>query len=253
MRDQAVKTTLLLPIHDPRGVDVERFRMVANFLDGIYEERFATVSDQTAGRWIEELEKHQYRIRIIPKKGAAYARRELVKFGLTGSLEYFHYGDYDRILTWALRYPDELMRTVKEIRQYDYTIIGRTERAFLSHPVAWVETERITNRVFGLEFGEEADICGGSCAFSRRGAEMLAQFSSPERAAMNDAERPMIIHRMTAFTVGVMAVEGLEYQEEINAVRREISPAEEWVARIRLCYEISKSAMNVGKEALEKQ
>jgi hypothetical protein len=83
-----------LAIHDPKGVDVERFQQVAELLDGIYEERFATVSDQTAEIWFEELEKHQYHVRVIPKKGAAYARRELVRLGLMGSLEHFHYGDY---------------------------------------------------------------------------------------------------------------------------------------------------------------
>lgn len=42
-----------------------------------------------------------FQVKIIPKAGAVDARRKVAEFGLTGSSTYFHYCDFNRLLTWA--------------------------------------------------------------------------------------------------------------------------------------------------------
>lgn len=236
---------LICVTHDPAGKNINLVNKLGPFLNEIYHDMYITVSEETNKVLTDELEKNGFNIKVIPKKGAAHARREVLKFGLTGSNHYFHYCDFDRLLTWADRYGNELKSIVDEILGHDYLILGRTERAFNTHPIEWVETEKITNKVFSLELGQEADVTAGSCGFSRQSAQLISDNSKDK---MTYAEWPMIVYRIGKMKVDYRAVEGLEYREEVNGYIRQISDSEKWLGRIRLCYIISESAINTGKE-----
>jgi len=45
-----------------------------------------------------------------------------------------------------------------------------------------------------------------------------------------------------------LAVDGLEYREDVNGYSRTINDSSKWFGRVRLCYIISESAINTGKE-----
>lgn len=236
---------LICVTHDPKGKNKNLIKEVSPILNDIYTDKFITISEETDKDLIRELDKNGFNVKIIPKKGAAHARREVLKFGLTGCNQYFHYCDFDRLLTWGDKYAKELKKIVFEIANYDYLILGRTERAFNTHPIEWVETEKITNKIFSLELGQEADITAGSCGFSRSSAELVEKYSKDK---MTDAEWPMIVHRIGKLKVGYKAVEGLEYREEVNGYTREVNQSEKWFGRVKLCYIISESAINTGKD-----
>lgn len=172
----------------------------------------------------------------------------MIKFGLEHKEQYFHYCNFDRLLTWSNEYAYELREIVSEIPKHDYLIFGRTERAFNTHPIQWIETEKITNKIFSLELGQEADVTAGSGSFSRKSAELISLYSKDK---MTDAEWPMIAKRIGKMKVSYKAVEGLEYQEDINGYSRQVNAAEEWVERMRLCCIISESAINTGKGFME--
>ncbi|GFZ32959.1 hypothetical protein CSC2_34850 [Clostridium zeae] len=235
---------LICVTHDPFGKNINLVKKLSTTLSEIYMNMFITVSEETDKYLINELIDNGFNVKIIPKKGAAHARREALKFALTGINQYFHYCDFDRLLTWADRYRDELKNTVIEIPKNDFTILGRTERAFNTHPIEWVETEKITNKIFSLELGQNVDITAGSCGFSRNSAQLI---SSNSKDKMTDAEWPMIVYRIGKMKIGYKAVEGLEYREEVNGYSREIEDSEKWFGRVRLCYIISQSAINTGK------
>ncbi len=245
---------LLTTIHDPKCKNLNLLRKNADYLKQLYKDIFITVSDQTNFAYIEELKKYHFNVEVIPKKGAANARREVLKFGINSSVcDYFHYCDFDRLLTWIKNNFEELNTLIKDTIQCDYLIIGRTEEAFLTHPIEWIETEKLSNRVFSLVFGQEVDITAGSCAFSRRSAKLIAEHSSDE---VTDSEWPMIIHRLTSYKMSYIAVKGLEYFEDINGVNVVKNEADDWLSRIRLCYLISNSAVNKFKKehiSLEKR
>ena len=236
---------LICVTHDPVGKNISLVNKFRPYLNEIYHDMYITVSEETNKGLQDELEKNGFKIKVIPKKGAAHARREVLKLGLTGSNHYFHYCDFDRLLTWAERYGNELKSIVDEIPCHDYLILGRTERAFNTHPIEWVETEKITNKIFSLELGQEADVTAGSCGFSRQSAQLISDNSKDK---MTDAEWAMIVHRIGKMKVAYRAVEGLEYREEVNGYTRQINNSEKWFGRVRLCYIISESAINTGKE-----
>lgn len=236
---------LICVTHDPTGKNINLVKKFGPLLNKIYKDMFITVSEETDKDFISQLENNKFNTKIIPKKGAAHARREVLKFGLTGSNQYFHYCDFDRLLTWADRYGNELKNIVNEIPNHDYLILGRTERAFNTHPIEWVETEKITNKIFSLELGQEADVTAGSSGFSRQSAQLISDNSKDK---MTDAEWPMIVYRIGKMKVGYKAVEGLEYREYVNGYTRQVDDSEKWFGRVRLCYIISESAINTGKE-----
>lgn len=236
---------LLTTIHDPNCKNLNSFKESAEYIRKIYKDISVTVSDQTNSAYIEELKKYDLNVKVIPKKGAANARREVLKFGISSSeCEFFHYCDFDRMLTWIKSNPEELNKLSKDVVKCDYLIIGRTKEAFLTHPIEWIETEKLSNKVFSLLFGQEVDITAGSCAFSRRSAELISEYSSDE---MTDSEWPMIIHRLTSYKINYIAVEGLKYFDDVNGVNIVENEVNAWLSRIRLSYLISNSAVNKCK------
>lgn len=235
---------LLTVTHDPKGKNLKLFYELQKEFEDIYNELFITISDESSIELIKEIEKSKFNVKIIPKMGVAHARREALNFGLSGKSAFYHYCDFDRLLTWGNNHLDELKKVVLEIQNHNYIILGRTERAMNTHPVEWVETERLTNKICSLELDQEVDITAGSCAFSRKSGEYIHLHSKEK---MTDAEWAMIAYRIAKFDIGYTAVEGLEYHEKTNGITRSISDSEKWLGRLDLSYIISESAIKVGK------
>lgn len=238
------QVALLTVTHDPKGKNIELFKQLQKDLEGIYRELFITISDLSATDLIKEIERSQFKVKIIPKEGAAQARREVVKLGLTGQSRHFHYCDFDRLLTWSKYHLDELKNLISFMPKHDYLILGRTGRAMSTHPLEWIETEKITNKICSLELGKEVDITAGSCAFSRECASYINHFSKEK---MTDAEWAMIIHRLAKLNVEYDQVDGLEYHEDTNGISRMISDSEKWLGRLQLSLMISETALKIGK------
>jgi hypothetical protein len=93
---------------------------------------------------------------------------------------------------------------------------------FNTHPIEWVETEKITNKIFSLELGQEADVTAGSSGFSRQSAQLISDNSKDK---MTDAEWAMIVYRIGKMKVGYKAVEGLEYREDVREFQKNNKPA----------------------------
>ncbi|MFC0416126.1 hypothetical protein ACFFHH_11665 [Cytobacillus solani] len=239
-----VRTALVTVTHDPHGRNVRLFQEFKDLLEDVYSELFITVSEESSINLMDVLKNSKFKTKKIPKLGAAYARREAVKFGLSGTSQYFHYCDFDRLLTWVQNHSIELRKIVSLLPQFDYLILGRTERAFNTHPIEWIETEKITNKIFSIELGKEVDITAGSCGFSREAGNYIKDYSKEK---MTDAEWAMIVHRIANLEVKYLPVEGLEYQEDINSINGRVTDSEAWLSRLKLSFIISETACKVGK------
>ncbi|MGD7051676.1 hypothetical protein [Sutcliffiella horikoshii] len=235
---------LLTVTHDPAGKNIELFKELQRELEGIYSELYMTISDESSNRLINQIQKSNFIVKVIPKKGAAAARREVVSLGIMGDSDYYHYCDLDRLLTWGVNHLDELKLLTSNLPSCDYLILGRSERAMNTHPEEWIETEKITNKICSLELGMNVDITAGSCLFSRESAEYINDYSKEK---MTDAEWAMIVHRIAKLEIGYAPVEGLEYHEEINGITRSLSESEKWLIRLKLSSIISETAINTGK------
>jgi len=85
------------------------------------------------------------------------------------------YCDFDRALHWIKTYSEELKQLAKSPPENDYVLIGRTKRAFQTHPETQTMTEGIGNKLVSkmLSLAETRDILGTTWILTPELAEMI--------------------------------------------------------------------------------
>ncbi|MFS0674956.1 hypothetical protein [Ornithinibacillus sp. 179-J 7C1 HS] len=244
-KQKAPTIALITIIHDKYGSLIIPLKKVIHRIEEYYPSRYVAVSDETCPDIIELLGKHGFGIFVIEKNGAANARRKLVQIMSNYEYDFYHYCDLDRFVTWMLDHSSELPSIQKDIINYHYLVIGRTEVAFQSHPISWQETEKITNHMFSLEVGSEMDITAGSCSMSR---EALLEIAVQSSAKMTDGEWPLIArNKFGKENIGYYKVDGLKYLEHNKANMKD--EVEEWCTRVRLSHIICQSIMDLRRDS----
>jgi hypothetical protein len=138
-------------------------------------------------------------------------RRETLRAGLLAGTPHLQLCDFDRALHWSAHYPGEMDAVVADLRNYDLLVLGRTERAWATHPPYQAETEPLFNKVFALVTGLPWDIGAGSRGLSRRAAEALLGRSQEPTVGV-DAEWPLLLLAHDGFCIGYRPCEGLEFE-----------------------------------------
>ncbi len=196
--------------------------------------------------------------------GIGAVRRRTISAGLRAGTSHLQMGDFDRILHWVAGYPQELEAVIAEIPNYDLLVLGRTERAWATHPPPQAETEPLFNHVFHLATGLPWDVGAGSRGLSRRAAEFLLSISKEPSVGV-DAEWPLLLLRpppripsatKDGFCLGHRACEGLEFETadrygpEIEAaggyeawVRQVSAEPARWAFRLQVAHLISDAIM----------
>jgi len=139
------------------------------------------------------------------------ARRTAIALALQLNCPFVFYCDCDRILHWADWYPDELAQMAARVADYDFTMFGRTNRAFDSHPRIQRDTEAIVNHVFEVVSGLAWDAAAGARGLSRRAAEAILA-GCPDEQVSTDVSWPLFLKRAGGFSLGYTPVEGLEFE-----------------------------------------
>lgn len=204
--------------HDPYGTMVAQAQRVLPVLHELYETIVVLATSDTSEQAIAQLRVLDVEIDVQqPYEGDGVAtlglvRRDSLDMALRWGASAIHLCDWDRILHWTEFYDDELREVVEAIPNYDLLVLGRTERAFASHPQVQRDTEKLINHVFGLTWGQPLDIGAGARGLSRRAARILIDLANPEPTAGNDGAWPLFLARQPDFTVGYAATEGLEWE-----------------------------------------
>ncbi len=261
--ETGTSVTLLATVHQPD----ERLRSLAEAqlpeLAARYRALTAFCSGSTHAAILDLLHRHGASVHVDDRASAGldhigHVRRKALRAGLEAGTSHLQMCDFDRALHWVAHYPQELETVLAEITQYDLLVLGRTERAWATHPPYQAETEPLFNRVFALVTGLSWDVGAGSRGFSREGAEKLLELSQEPTIGI-DAELPLLLLRSEGFDVGFRACEGLEFETadrfgaEIEAAggygawEAEMSaePAR-WVYRLRVALLIAKAAVRYG-------
>ncbi len=169
--------------------------------------------------------------------------------------------DFDRWLHWAGCFPEELAgvpsRLAKRRPAPWYACLGRTGRAFASHPPVQRAAERATNHALSLAVGRRLDATAGACWLSAEGAGLILR-ESVEATNATDLEWPALIHRADPRRLAFLATEGLEFETAIFAaaevaeagggaawVRARYERPEVWLARLRLAADSVEAACRV--------
>lgn len=120
--------------------------------------------------------------------------------------------EFDRLLTWVERHPQELATITRTIPARDCTVLGRTPAAFATHPRAQRETEALVNDVFTLVSGWRWDITAAARGLSRRAAAAIVVGCPGDLGYGTDAAWPLLLQATGDFDLGYVACDGLTFE-----------------------------------------
>jgi SAM-dependent methyltransferase len=150
-------------------------------------------------------------VRVLVTEDWAGGRHMALQGALEVSTTHIQYADFDRLLRWVETRPEEWLQVVEIIQRTDCLIIGRTERAYGTHPRALTATEAISNQVLSHLLRGSMDFSAGSKGFSRAAVECIMANCEPGHALGTDAEWPIILSR-AGFKVDYVTVDGLDWE-----------------------------------------
>jgi hypothetical protein len=242
-------TGLAVTVHDPDRRLLERFQPGLGEIDALYVAKAAACTESTAFETVSALQEAGFRVRISPEGRTGQARRDTVgALILDDGFEMVHYADLDRLLHWHYAFPNELQATLDATPASQYVALGRTERAWETHPQVQVLAEKLTNQAFASALGieGETDLVAGSALLSRNAAETLVRHSI-ELTGATDLEWPALVIRELGDFPEFRQVEGLEFEtpdyfvQEIEAaggvaewIQKTYSRPEVWATRTKL-------------------
>ena len=255
-----LRVTLVSTLHDSVGWSIAPLNEQAQLLGELYDRQLVVVTKMTSPKVVDALETSGW-VLVAPKSnsGVDYisdSRRRVLRAGLNGSTSHFHIVDMDRVLHWASNFPGELRETVTRISLNDFIILGRTPRAFLTHPRNQIETEAIANRVFSLIYRKNVDITAASRGISSEAAEVILRYSKG-RFFDSDSEWPTILLCKSNLKIDYAEVEGLEWETRLKREEMTLPDGrrvdvkeyyeqnpESWVYRSMLAHMISRAAFD---------
>jgi len=214
-----INVCLAATYHDPLGrldAQIERnLPRLASLFNGIAVRTTQMTSQEVLSR-LEAAE-----IRILqetvdqsidgPKIGRA--RREVIQLALGFNTPIILYSDFDRLLHWAEFHPQELVGCLPRLIEKDFTILGRTDRAFASHPHVQKDTEVIVNQVFGMVMGHHWDVMAGARGISRMAAQTILKGCHDDEISV-DVTWPLFLKSVGGFSIGYIATEGMEFETQ---------------------------------------
>lgn len=242
---------LAVTIHDPEERHLPKLRPALNNLREKYGAKAAACSPETSERTLAELRSLGFELTTSADGNIGEARRRALHAVLARNDEaFFQYIDLDRLLHWYYSFPDELQSFLNEARGADYTAVGRTERAFFTHPVVQIRAETLTNDAFSTTTGlPSMDLVAGCCVMSRDAATTILR-RSIEPSNATDLEWPAIVLTTLGRPPAFKAVEGLEFEtcdyyegEIANAGSKEAwmrsiyDQPRVWAGRAKLAYD----------------
>ncbi|NOK62250.1 MAG: hypothetical protein GFH27_549327n80 [Chloroflexi bacterium AL-W] len=158
-----------------------------------------------------------------PIERLGHSRRGALQLALQQDAPFLMFCDFDRVLHWAEFHPDELTQVITHIPLHDFTVLGRTERAFHSHPRIQSDTESIVNRVYASVSGRPWDVTAAARGMSRTAATAILD-GCPDESIGTDVSWPLFVAQTSTLTLGYVETEGLEfetadrYPDEVAAV-----------------------------------
>lgn len=168
------------------------------------------------------------------------------------------YIDFDRLVHWILEYPEELKNVLRETQEYDYFHIGRSKRAFESHPETQKNTEKIINNIGSeaLDFENPKDLISVCFVFNKTLCQKILSLENKTSTGFYGTW-PLIFWS-EASTKNYMEVEGLEWEtpdryiSEIKEIGysnwlKHFQSASEWKKRVRFIDDFITDLKNLIK------
>jgi len=138
-------------------------------------------------------------------------RRAVLELALQLDAQLLVLCDFDRMIHWATQHPTELAQVVAQLAAHDFTVLGRTDRAFNSHPRVQRDTETIINSLYATVSGFSWDVTAAARGLSRRATTAILA-GCPDETIGIDVAWPLFLQHSGGFSLGYIATEGLEFE-----------------------------------------
>lgn len=239
MQQEAQLTTLAATHHDPDGRMLEQLGRVLPALQAQFDGMAVFLTPQSSPQAADMLRAAGAAVGVggddlpVGHLHLGRWRREalalaLGSFPMAGA---FLFCDLDRAMHWAERYPGELAAAEAHIGAYDCLVVGRSARAFASHPAAQRETEALANRIFALASGLSWDVMAAARGLSRRAAALLVGECHDDSVG-SDCAWPLLC-RSAGMRLGYLETEGMEFEtlDRYEAELAALGGAQAWIDR----------------------
>ena len=251
MRAHVPAPVLVATLHDPRGIALALLDLdVITTALSTYPLVVVATSPATDDRVTTRLQ--QLGVHVVPGGQTGEGRRAALTAAGADQPACFSC-DFDRWLHWARFWPDELAALPARLARLGgrgvspwYVCLGRTARAFATHPAAQRLPETATNRALSAAAGRPLDAVAGAAWLTPEAVEIILA-GSREPTAATDLEWPALILRRDPGRLRGLRCEGLEWETpdfhaaEIAAAdglrawtRATFDTPAMWAARLRL-------------------
>ncbi|MBA3643645.1 MAG: hypothetical protein H0W59_06210 [Chloroflexia bacterium] len=240
---------LTATLHDPDGRYLAALAE-RRFALGWYQAVYLAVTSATDPRLVEQVAATPGVVVVAGDRQVGVGRRRALQAAAEAGHAAMLACDFDRWLHWVDRFPEELREVPERLARRRpavwYACLGRTARAFASHPPVQRATEGATNRALSRAVGRRLDATAGACWLSAEGAALVLR-ESTEPSNATDLEWPALIYRADPARLTALFLEGLEFETasfaaaEVAAagglaawMEREYDQPAVWHARLRL-------------------
>ncbi len=248
-----INTVLLSStLHDPELKFMKLMNPILPKIETLFKERIVCCTPSTREEVLNFLKAEGFKVVV----GNSMDQVGNYKLAIQTSLKYISnsktqkifYIDFDRLIHWLDTYPEELSNLIRNNTEADYLHIGRTSRAFETHPPTQKETEGIINEIGSkiLGFSEKRDIISVCFLISNKLGEQIIKMKNT--TIMGFYSSWPIIFWNIAGSKRYIEVEGLEWEtpdqfrDEIDELGYEkwllkFQSAKEWRKRLKLLHE----------------
>lgn len=255
-----MSVALAATLHDPRG-DLTPFAAQAlPDLVRLYQGLVIVATEETEPALLEGLARAGAIVEISPGAYEQVGGKRLDAVLRAATIApAVHLCDFDRMLHWWHVARAELIEVLGRISRVDLLLLGRTARAWSTHPACQLETEQAANRAVSILYGRPADVCSGSRGLSRRAVAYL-ETHSRVRTVGSDAEWPLLLRNADGFSRAELETEGLEFEtgdrfpDEIRRAGSHAAwlaeldrDATRWIERTRIASVIVETALETAR------
>ena len=173
-------TVLLTTIHDPGGrlLDIKRIESLVKHATSNYDSCMANITKATHPDVRKLARKH---FDCIESTGGTQGEH-MISLMKKAAGKSFHYCDFDRLIHWQARYPEELAKISKKLDvSMGFTFICRTRRAFGTHPEVQRDTELPSNLMISGYLGMKVDMGSGAFGFNNATRKAFASIKGDVR------------------------------------------------------------------------
>lgn len=248
-----IKTVLLSStLHDPELKLMSLMKPILPMIKNLFFEKIVCCTPST-GEDVRKLLKAEGFIVLV---GNSMDQVGNYKLSIENTLDYIDnskvqkifYIDFDRLIHWINVYPGELSTILSDKIDVDYLHIGRTSRAFETHPPTQKDTENIINEIGSkiLGFSETRDIISVCFLISKELGEHIIKIRNNTITGFYSSW-PIIFWNL-ANLKRYIEVEGLEWEtpdqfkDEIDKIGYDkwlmkFQSANEWKKRVKMLHE----------------